>query len=357
LRIKLDELQTAFKIIDNVAASDAIVSSQFVRMQRSGNALRMTLTGALWADATIKSSDSGKWTTYADRRAMKAFLSTAVGPDVELFFKDKLTLKAGQRLEIPSRTSISGYENWSPKNSFDLTDLQTAVLKTGIRFLPRMSGMDHVDAIYFGKGYGMLATDTLAMFAALGVGAASDFFLPSAVAKVLAGGGKLATDDKGAGADMLKGFVYQPRSTELNNYPLTSSKAAIDAALKADVVAKIKVGELLTVVRTASQFLLDKNEVAQVSNSAGDLTKGKGLTVAVDLPAGKFERVLPIIGASKLKDTVGWPLKPLTPWMEFVSAVKDDAEVEYVRVSLATSASGFRFTNGKHSYVLVVADI
>ena len=102
MKLSTEDFRTAFKLIDAVPISPVLESSQYARIRQDGNTLSMTLTGALWAEATATGvSQGGKATAYVDRRLVKTFLGTASDADTEvLFAKDKLTMKSGQRLEL-----------------------------------------------------------------------------------------------------------------------------------------------------------------------------------------------------------------------------------------------------------------
>jgi hypothetical protein len=307
------------------------------------------MTGDLWAEAKVSGGVGGKWTAYAERRAFKAFLDTATDPDLELFYKDQLILKSGQRLEIATHTPITGYESWSPKTTFDLSDRQNLALKTAVRFLPNIAGSEHVEAVYCGKGYGMIATDTLVMMASLDPSYKQEFFLPAAVANVLSfNKGKIGLEKNGVGAVVGNGFVYQPLSAELDRYPKDNCKKSLDTAKGAPVLFEVQASPLLETLRVASQFLVDKNEGATVE--AGKA----GLQITVDMISGKFQRSVPVSGTCKLDAPVQWSVKRILPWLEYAVDVKKDVEL---LVSRITNATAFQFTEAKQTDILLFADL
>ncbi len=235
MKIKLEDFRGAFEICDSVQASPVMDSSQFVRLKQNASELTISLTGILRAEAKVTSAvPGGKWTSYVERRILKAFLSTSKSADIEFFYKDKLTLKTDQRLEVAPHTVISGYETWTPNNLFDLEPEQTKALRTAVKYLPHTAGTDHVDAICFCKDYGVVVTDTLFMMGILGSPVKTDFFLPGSLAKVLSGNpNKIAADKTGVGIGFSSGFVFQPLSSDLDRYPVNKCKSMIEEALQA----------------------------------------------------------------------------------------------------------------------------
>src|SRR6266404_6284303 len=139
MKLKLEEFKQAFDVCDYVQSSPVADSSQFVRLKREESKLTLSLTGMLYAEATVKCAESGKWTAFIDRRALRAFLNTSKSTEIEFFYKDKLILKTDQRLEVAPRSVITGYETWTPKNLFDLEPDQAKILKTAMRYLPHMA--------------------------------------------------------------------------------------------------------------------------------------------------------------------------------------------------------------------------
>jgi len=351
MKLKLEEVREAFAVIDAVSPSPVTESSQFARLRAQNSELTMTMTGTLWAEAKVKgSAEGGKWTVYAERRSLKAFLATATGEELELFYKDKLILRAGQRLEVASHSPISGYESWTPKAAFDLTDDQKTALKTMVKYLPNIAGSEHVEAIFFDKDYGIIATDTLCIMAILGETGTPSFFLPAGVAQVLASTeGKIGSDKSGVGIIKAAGFVYQPLSADLDRFPSDKCKNLLETAQKTPIGFKAKASDLACALNVAGQFLLDKADSARVESKV----KG-GLLVSVDFASGIFQRSVPIKEEKKLSGAIQWPLRRVIPWLEYIASRKTDVIVEYAKMA---NASVFRFEDGKQTHLFVFADI
>jgi len=61
VKLKIDDVRSAFAMVDAVPAMPAVESSQFVRMAHQGKSLTLSLSGTLWAQASLKTGDDGKW--------------------------------------------------------------------------------------------------------------------------------------------------------------------------------------------------------------------------------------------------------------------------------------------------------
>lgn len=323
MKLKTAEVKTAFGVLDNVPANPLNESSNFVRFRVSGGKLTLSLTGVLWAEASVVGEGEGKWTAYVERRALKAFLETVSSPVLEMFYKDKLLLRGDQRLEIASRSPISGYETWEPKGARPVTDELLTLLKVAVKYLPDTPGREHVEAVYLDPNKGLLSSDTIFIFHSptlLG----EEVLIPREVAGVLVGGGKIATDGRGVGGVLEGGVVFQPLSSELDRFPRVKGFELIAKAGKAPRLFQVPAEELLATANTAARFLLDKADEARV-----EPTK-TGVQIGVETGAGVFRRALKAAQGAGLKTATGWPLKRLLPWIAY-AASGENVVVEYAQ--------------------------
>lgn len=346
MKISTDDLRNAFAIVDAVPPLATAESSQYVRIKQAGKLTSLALTGSMWAEAELTGKDEGgKWTAYADRRALKAFLSTA-SAETEIFTKDKLTLKSGQRLEVPHHATITGYESWQPSKSLVLSDEQAESIKVAAKYLPTVAGMETVEAIAAGKK-GIFATDTLFLLHSSSE-FATENFVPSGIAGVFATlGGKLASDKSGTGIVVGPGRIFQPRSADLDNYPMDTFAAMVIDAKKAKTEVKFLASDLLDVIRIGVQFLFEKAEAAKIESV------GKGLTLTIELPSGKFQRSFAAEGT--LSAIGAWQIKRLVPWLE--SAASKNARIECARMKTQAETTVLRYASGKTNHALIFADL
>lgn len=345
MKIKIEDMRAAFQTVDAVSASAAFESSQFVKLRRVDDSMTLSLTGTMLSEAKVDCAEPGKWIAYVDRRALKAFLSTARAAEVELAYsKDGLVLKAGQKMDAALHAPISGYETWKPAGEQDLPADQREVLCAALKYLPTTAGAESVEAVSFIKGYGIVATDTIFLMASLSP-VKQSFFIPSSLAAFFSSStGKLSIDERGIGVVLKNGFVYQPRSSNLDQYPTDMCKTSIAAALKAPTSAEASAEELLDVISTACQFLLDKTEDAATTAAA------KGIVLSVDMGAGAFQKTIPAKMHSYAPAV--WPIKRLAGWLDFAAEKK--ATVEIAKMP---NAGVFRFVDGKTKNVFVFADV
>jgi hypothetical protein len=351
MKAHTNELQEAFKIIDSVPANDVLDSSLLVRMRLSGDKFSLALTGSLRAEAYITTPNlGGKWTVYIDRVPLKHFLATAKDPETEISVKDKITLRSGQRLEQALHAPVSGYETWTPRSTFDLTADQTQILKTAVKYLPKIAGTENVDAVLFSPDL-ILVTDTLIMMAVTGsVVNRGKFYMPPDVARFLAATpAKVAVDADGVGAALSGGFVFQARSAHLDNYPTDKCRTWIEEGVKAPAQTRFKVSEFLESLRICSTFLTDKSEAVKIENK--DNNK---LLMTVNSRTGSFQRTALVTATNKMTAPANLPARRVIPWLEFALSIDKDCEVIYTKLP---SASVFRFKDDVRSHTLLVADM
>lgn len=349
MKIKTDELRSAFKIVDNVPINLILESSQYVKVCQDKDKLTLSMTGALQAEASLTGiSQGGKWTAYVDRKTLKSFIATASEPEIELFYKDKLTLKSGQRLELALHTAITGYESWSPKSAFDLEDDQKAFLRMAVRYLPNIAGTESCEAVSFDKER-IIVTDKIFMIEMQGSNVKQSFLLPPDVARFLASTPeKIAVDKVGVGASMSNGFIYQTRSSHLDTYPIDSIKTVLAEGSKSPTIFKVKADEFANALKVASQFIPDKSEGVAIE------LKDKSVVMTVDTSTGKFQKSVKCIGSGSLA-SVNIPARKLLPWIEYA----ESNEIEYARISTTkiSNVSVFRFSDNGRKNSLIVADL
>jgi len=348
MKIKTEDLQDAFEICNRVPQVAGNDSSQFIRLQKVGKDLTLSLTGLLKAEASFKSDSEGKWTTFIDRRVLQAFLRTTKTPEIEVFYKDNvLVFKASARLEVAAHAPISGYETWKPSKAIDLTDEEKEVIRMGMRFLPNFAGAAHVEALYFGASWGVLATDTLYMMAVLGHPVKDDFYLPAAIAPSVLSSGKLALDKQGVGALFDKGFVYQPLSAELSRFPLPDLKDIINDGLKVPAIGTFSASDLCALLTTATHFIFEKLDQAKIK------LEKNAFQVTVESPIGKFQQSIPM-KVLKSQDIPDWTIKKIIPWLEFAVSLDPAIEITFAR---RDNSGVLRFVHNKQKHILILADL
>lgn len=346
MKVKAEELKAAFAVIDNVAVNSVLEQSQFIRIRQDGERLTLALTGSLWSEAVVKGATTGgKWTEFADRRLLRAFMSSCSAKEVDIFFKpkEKLTFKADQKLEVASHAPVPGYEAWKQMPATELFSEDRASLTAAVKYLPQnMAGTENMNGVWFGREH-IIATDSISMLGFYGASNKSEFVMPAEAALFLAANdAKVAIDADGVGAVLPTGYVYQPRSTQLDSYPHAAAKAQLDAGLKAKPSITLAADELLDVLRIACGFIFDKSEACRIE------MQGKDLLVTVDMAAGKFQRTVKVAGS--LPMPVDIAAKRIMPWLEFAKS----AQVEYAKMQ---NCSMLRFADKKKRNVLLVADV
>jgi len=351
MKIPTSDLRSAFELCDAVESETTFESSLFVRLTQDATELTLALAGTIWAEARASGSEgSGKWTAYVDRRILKAFLATA-RDEVQAISKDsKLMLRSGNKLELPHRADINGYQSWKPAKKYDVPDELKRIMAAGIEYLPDTAGAEHSAAINVRTDC-VIATNTLCLMGVFGASFPENVLVPPEVAKFISkNGGKLGTDKNGVGAVTDHGTLYQTRSSHLDNYPLANVQKHLAAAVKWPTSAVVDADDLLDAVKTGTQFLLDKQELGLVQSV------DKGLSLFIELaggPGSQFRRVIPAAVKIPLPE-IRWAVKKATPWLEFAVDVDKSAKIEIAR---APGALVFRFDHQKKQYVFLSSDL
>ncbi len=354
MKVKTEDLKAAFAVVDNVAVNPVLETSQFVRIRQDGPRLSLALTGSMWSESSLQGATTGgKWAEFADRRLVKAFLSSCSSKEVDVFFKpkEKLTLKGDQRLEVASHATVPGYESWSPKAPFALSAEQRSILAAAVRYLPLgTAGTENMNGVWFGRDM-VVATDSMSMLGFYGVPSKTAYVVPAETAVFLsANDAKVSVDEDGVGAAITNyGYVYQPRSTQLDAYPHAAAREQLDEGLKARPMLSLAADELLGVLRIASQFMFDKGESCRIE------MQGKDMLVTVDMAAGKFQRAVKVSGSLPMPVDVA--AKRIMPWLEHAGT----NAVEYAHLTSMgphkIDCSMLRFTDGKRKNVMLVSDL
>lgn len=347
MKVNTKEFQDAFSIVDSVPVNAVMESSQNVQLKRDKNGIDLFMSGVLWAQAHIANTETGAWSAFVDRRILKTFINTASKDETEIFFaKDKLTLRSGQTVELANKNLITGYEKWAPKSVFELESDQKHMLRTAVKYLPKLPGTEHFNAVYFGKDV-IISTDSLAMMFTIGSKVNPSFFMPPDIARFIATNpSKIGIDKNGVGAVSSHGNVFQPRSSSLDSYPVDKIQEHIEKASQSSVLTKFPADAFLDAIRAASQFLFE-SESAQIES-------GKNcITVSASSSLGKFSRSVKAGGTGKIPASVNIKPKLIVPWLEFASGF-DSCEIEYIKTD---DGSVFRFTEDSRCQGLIVSDI
>jgi hypothetical protein len=210
--------------------------------------------------------------------------------------------------------------------------------------------MEHLNAIYLIKDWGIVATDTL-FVAALLQAPKQNLLLPTNFATMLAkladGSSKIkvVADKNGVGLPLSNGWLFHPLMSDASKYPTTMVKNIIDDASAVKLVASFRATRLLGALTAASAFA-QNTEVASVTIG------GNKAVLVVQVGGGKYERVLSAKGNLQVKN-IAWPVARLTKWAAHIVSLQADAVITYGKMK---KASVLQTTIDKQKHVLVFAD-
>jgi hypothetical protein len=268
--------------------------------------------------------------------------------EVEIFYKNKQVLfKAGSRLEMASSAGPNGYESWTPDRVINLPDAARKIFKLSAPYLNSNVDRAEASAVCLKQGYGVIATDTVSMLGFFGSAPTEDLLIPARVAKALGESGALAIGDRGVGAAYDHGYLYEPLSSALKDYPFPMSKKSLETARQAETLAKAKVSELRDAVNAGKEFLLDKTDLGLL------VSEDEALVLTIPMSTGAYRRRVAAEVLSPLAET-RWSVKPPLAWLEWATAIDAEGEIEVARIE---GALALRFRYGKRSSILLTSDL
>ena len=348
MKIKTTELRDAFRICDNVPINLVLNSSTNVRLKQVDSKLTLSMTGILGCDVTVNGiSQGGKWTAFVERDIFKKFLSTAAEDEIELFHKDKLVLKSGQRLELALPAVISGYGSWNFKVGAVYSEDILRFLKTAVRYIPVQSGTEKIQAVAFNKE-ALIVTDSARIMCLIGH-QTNEYMLPPEIIKVITtiDDAKVSVEKTGIGVTLNNGCVFQSFSDELKNFPQDKLLAHIKEADKAPEKFTFNCSEFLEHLKVAGQFLKDKSDPVVIEE------KDKTLTMTVVTASGKFQRTMKLLSSSNAPDKYSINAEKVLPWIQYISSIEDNAKVVFSRIN---KASVFKFVTKTYRNMLLTVD-
>ena len=356
MNLNLDAIKKCFALVEHVDFNPGFASSQFIRLRQENGMLTFSLSGILWAEASMKSDpNGGKWTFYVGRQTLGAFLNTMAGETIELGVnKDKVLLirGKGQHLDLPNQApAVTGYGSWAPTSTTSIESHHHAALELLAGYCPKTSGMEHLGAVNLIKDWGIVATDTL-FIAALLQAPKQNLLLPASLATMLVklsdGSSKIkvASDKNGVGIPLAGGWLFHPLMSEASKYPTSMVKSMIAAASVVKLTTNFHATRLLGALTAAAAFAQD-TEVATVT-----INENKA-TLVVKVGGGKYERTLPTKGNLLVKD-IAWPVARLVKWVAYIAAIQEDATIVFGKLEKASVLQATVASGQKH--MLVFAD-
>ncbi len=356
MKVPTSKLRDAFSVVDLVSQQNVMLSSQFVRLTAKGGSLKMSLTGLMHGESSVKFMDEEEWEFFADRKAVSAFLSSAKGQDVTLTHGPaSLKFQSGrQKMELEApKDAISGYSNWPVTEKLPIKAFASDVEFLGV-FAATDPGSERLAAVKVIAKYGAIATDSVTMAAVLDKGIAVSVDIPTQVAGLI---GKLKADTlmvgkSGVGMAAKDGRIYQPGSTQLKHYPEKRLRSVLDDTLKSKAVFSMKAKTLERLLAGLDQF--GGGEVT-VSNLQ---IRGTKLTVTTNFVGGEIVRSGELAAAdSKLEQDLKWSIvKPLA-WLHHVVELNADAFVLCCRLEGMSALVCVPRKDSQRAFLLVFSDM
>lgn len=351
MNLKTKDLAAAFSVVDNVGAISTVQASQTLRLKFRGSTLQLSLSGILVGNALIPTDTPWKKTFYINRRLFKEFLNAATGKIQLSVNGNEFTLRSGgSRLSLEAIVKVTGYSDWDTNKGHEIK-LNSGVMELSKHLAKHISntsntpGSEHLQVVYFLKGYGVMTTSGYSLLAGLTKQIKETLALPPLLAPLLTSEIKLLSDDNGVGVVFGDGTtLYQTQSTSPNKYPVLKAKKLISSAMKSSSIFQTYAGPLRKICEYFNRFAFDVSTSPMLKFTAD----GKQMVVTMKIADGEVSQKL----TSKHKSNFTSVLLPLNELQTFANSIEPTTEISYSRFEGCHSLT----TSDKIKRVLVIAD-
>jgi hypothetical protein len=221
MKIETKAFAEAIKLVDNVPANPAIITSQFVKLEAKGGKLRVRLSGLLSAQVAVPCE--GELDCFVDRRALAPFLERAGDSVLATKNEEGLLLKSGRAsVTVAISKAPEAATTWAPGKGqkLKLEGKHAALL---LDYAKPDAGNSHLEFVVYQKGYGAFATDSISMAAVLDKTVELGIKIPRQLAEFLPklpkDGQHLWVEKTGMAICWNGGWVFQPLSAGAKEYP------------------------------------------------------------------------------------------------------------------------------------------
>ena len=362
MKIQMEALNAAYKVVEAVQTHAGLLTSQFVRVQPDGDGLKLNLTGLAIGEATVPGSaielqkdKLPESDVYLDRRLFGGFLSMHKRAEtVKLRTKDSgVTLISGSHKLDISGSEFSGYQTWKPSKKGKAVELTQEELKQLVllrRYTSETSAADHLNAIRLVPGYGALATDMFAMTVVLDKKTRLQGFFPSLLPGMVTGGVEAVVEPYGTGVLFPQGYLYQPVSENCaKSFPEKNLRTLVSTVSKAKPVVSLPLKTLRDVFGQLMGFVFGSTDQQTATvECVGDAAKNL-VTMRLKLAQGQTERAFKHELSADFE--LLWSAKYLSPWLE---GIPDAETVACYRMDFGAA---FVAKADKRVYLLMVAEV
>lgn len=348
MKIETAKLSEAFKIVDNVPINPAIPSSQFLRLEAASGKLKVRLPGLLMGQVIVPCE--GDLDCSLDRRVLGPFLERA-GEATTITLKDgSLLVKSGKANVSAAIPENPDGDIWKPGKGMRMKVLGD-YMDLLAEYCAPLPGMDFLEVVSCQKGYGLMATDSLASAVVLDESVACDLSIPRLLSGFIP---KLKVDElwvekNGMALRFPNGWIFQPRSAAEGQYPVKELQAMVDKAVKAKPMFKVAPSALMEGLLHLGAFTWASEGLPVIQCRSAEkhlLMRLEGSTVEADWRV----QVTP---TAKTPEKWSWALGRLLPWLKRLEKCE---EIQYGTIAAESEGSlqWFRTADAEGRKLLLV---
>jgi len=349
MKVTNSELAKALRLISYVPSDTGFASSEHALLQISADQMLICSSGRAVAWGAVPITEGAAQEFCIGRRHLTALLEAAENSGAEdstwTFKGDQVTVQIGkQRLRLTTVKDVVGFPEREKPTGTRFSVEPAAMRDMSMLAKFTSASVEETDAVVVNGAVGA-ATDRILMAAVKWNEPASkkSAILPSLLMKAAdkEGEGKLVLGKTGMYLTLGDNYVFCPAKMD---YPLAALKGVLSTIGDTKTVAKTKTTDLLKGVQALSPFAFDAPEyVAEVA-----LNK---TSIELKLPLQSGEAKTQLAGKSKQALTGRWALTGLQHWLDRVSSVSADADVE---IKLGDKQWCFRTPTEEAEYLLVM---
>lgn len=223
MKVSAKDLIEVVRLVGNVPARSGILSSEFLRIESTGQQLQISLAAEMFSVGYIKATvpDAAGFEFYAERKMLVAFILAARNPkDTDTFDfqhqpEDRILQVRYKRRRARLRgvDAITGYQRLPhlKTRQIALSSDQLGVLKTVRGYAPDDPTLEGLNCVYLRKGVGMLATDRVSAMLARDQSISITVPIPVMLPDVMDSSGVtgVCTHEDGTVVKFDRGYVYQ----------------------------------------------------------------------------------------------------------------------------------------------------
>jgi len=277
MKIKVDAMKAALKVLNLVPVQSAVRSTEFIRFACDGSKVNLQLAGNVHGTADVVVEDpSDPFVVFVDRKQLFSFVAPAKR-ELIIEFDETLNIRNGRRrAKMVSSEPLKGYSNVEPlegEKGLKMSDGLTKALKLAQKYATEEATRPELNSIHISKKHGkVLSADGQVLFAADVEGLTLQTSLPVTLPELISDGAQIKVSKQGARIIFKEGRILRTFNELWKKFPAEKMVASMATLLESVEVGTVSaLGASQAIERLVSYVSSRTGETvtATVSGSAG----------------------------------------------------------------------------------------